>query len=188
AMNSQYSTAHKSVPYKTVFGQPPHCDTNLVNLFENNYSYPQTEKSNSSSDSLISETDSQSTIVSELNNDVKSSKIDPFCFEETRQDNSDVNSNVDEEINSNADEVNGNVDKKVNSNADEEVNSDASINFNSDTDEEMYSNMDEDEVQEMNNDMDEAQEMNIQNNFQDYSEVRITSNEIIIIDDSDNDS
>ncbi|CAG8729889.1 29510_t:CDS:2, partial [Racocetra persica] len=112
----------------------------------------------SDSQTLVSETDSQ-----ELNNEIESSETGSIYFEEIRQDNSDVNSNTDEGINSNADEVNGRMNTK----------------FISDTDEEMYSNMDEDE----------AQEMNIQNNFlQDYSEARITSNEIIIIDDSDNDS
>ncbi|CAG8595070.1 16685_t:CDS:2 [Racocetra fulgida] len=139
-MNSQYSTAYKSVPYEIVFGQPPRLDTNLANLFENNHFYPPTEESSLLSDSqtLVSETDSQ-----ELNNDVESSEIGSIYFEEIRQDNSDVNNNTDEEINK------------------------------------MYSNMDEDE----------AQEMNTQNNFlQDYSEARITSNEIIIIDDSDSDS
>ncbi|CAG8503638.1 8511_t:CDS:2 [Racocetra persica] len=152
-MNSQYSIAHKSTPYEIVFRKPPHYDTNLANLFENNnYSHSPTEKS---SPSLVSETDSQATIKSGLNNDAESPEIDPFYSEEMRQDNSDVNNNADEEINS-----------RVN------------INFNSDTDKEMYSNMDEDE-----------DEVNIQNNFiQDYSEARIISKEIVIIDDSDNDS
>ncbi|CAG8745555.1 7620_t:CDS:2, partial [Racocetra fulgida] len=61
--------------------------------------------------SLVSETDSPSTIRSELNYDVESSEIDPFYFEEPWQGNSDVNSNADEEtwqdnsdVNSNADE------------------------------------------------------------------------------------
>ena len=83
-MNSQYSTAHKSVPYELVFGQLPHCDTNLVNLLENdNYSPPPVEASSSSSDSLTltSETDSQLTIVSEFNDDIEDFEIDPFYFE-----------------------------------------------------------------------------------------------------------
>ncbi|CAG8514716.1 10901_t:CDS:1, partial [Racocetra fulgida] len=86
AMNSQYSTAYKSVPYKLVFGQLPHCDTNLVNLLENNnYLHTSDEESSSSSDSLTlsSETDSQLTIISEFNNNIKNSEIDPFYFEET---------------------------------------------------------------------------------------------------------
>ncbi|CAG8711265.1 20020_t:CDS:1, partial [Racocetra persica] len=79
--------------------------------------------SSSDSQALVSETDSQSTIISELNHDVESSKINSFYFEETRQDNSDVTSNADEETNSNAEQVNGAAYNKVVSNADEEVNS-----------------------------------------------------------------
>ncbi|CAG8834523.1 13714_t:CDS:1, partial [Cetraspora pellucida] len=71
-------------------------------------SYSLIDESSSSLDSstLVSETDSQSTIESELNNDVESSEIDSFYFEETQQDNSDMNSNIDEKINSNADYIN----------------------------------------------------------------------------------
>ncbi|CAG8622095.1 5420_t:CDS:2, partial [Cetraspora pellucida] len=146
-MNNQYCTVHKSVPYEIVFGQPSNCDRNLANLIESNYFYLLTDESSSSSDSstLVSETDSQSTIESELNNDVESSEINLFYFEEIQQDNSNINSNTDKKINSNANYINDDVNNKINSDTDK-ANSNVSINFNSDIDEERYSNMDKDEA------------------------------------------
>ncbi|CAG8723679.1 14430_t:CDS:2, partial [Dentiscutata erythropus] len=33
-MNTQYCFAHKSIPYKVVFGQLPHCDINLIDIYK----------------------------------------------------------------------------------------------------------------------------------------------------------
>ncbi|CAG8768179.1 13239_t:CDS:1, partial [Cetraspora pellucida] len=57
AMNTQYCSAYKSIPYKLVFEQLLHCDTNLVDILESEESL--------NNHTLISE-DSQSIIVSEI--------------------------------------------------------------------------------------------------------------------------
>ncbi|CAG8593266.1 5667_t:CDS:2, partial [Gigaspora margarita] len=63
-MNNQYCSAHKTTPYNLVFGQYPYCDTNLVDLLENDQ---QNEEPNSSIDDFP-ETDSDMTFVT-ANND-----------------------------------------------------------------------------------------------------------------------
>ncbi|CAG8588344.1 10572_t:CDS:2, partial [Racocetra fulgida] len=75
-----YCTAHKSIPYKLVFGQLPHCDTNLADILENEESL--------NNHALVSE-DSQSTIVSEINNKTAESELDEIYFEELQEYNND---------------------------------------------------------------------------------------------------
>ncbi|CAG8738133.1 2556_t:CDS:2, partial [Gigaspora rosea] len=112
----QHCTAQKSAPYQLVFRQLPHCDTNLLNLLENdNYSYLSAKGSDSSLDghTLRSEMDFQPTIISEINNEIEN-------FEEN-YDDSDTILDVDDlqEMNSDADEwpeINNSADKQKNTN------------------------------------------------------------------------
>ncbi|KAF0503055.1 retrotransposon nucleocapsid protein [Gigaspora margarita] len=59
-MNNQYCSAHKTTPYKVVFGQYPYCDTNLVDTLED---YQQ----NDSSLNDFPESDSEMTFVTANN-------------------------------------------------------------------------------------------------------------------------
>ncbi|CAG8643027.1 10506_t:CDS:1 [Dentiscutata erythropus] len=65
-MNTQYCSAHKSIPYKVIFEQLPHCNTNLINLYENE------ELSNNNA--LISE-GSQLTIISDISSEMFESEF-----------------------------------------------------------------------------------------------------------------
>ncbi|CAG8511013.1 15089_t:CDS:1 [Racocetra fulgida] len=65
-MNTQYCSAHKSILYKLVFGQLPHCNTNLVDIIESE------ELLNNNT--LIFE-DSQSTIVTEISSETFESEF-----------------------------------------------------------------------------------------------------------------
>ncbi|CAG8513182.1 41892_t:CDS:2 [Gigaspora margarita] len=138
-MNTQHSTAQKSVPYQLVFRQLPHCDTSLVNLLENNnYSYLSAKGSDSSLDgqALISEMDFQPTILSEINNEIEN-------IEETYDDSDTI----------------------------------------CDMDDLQEMNSDEDEWHEMNNSADEQEH----NNAMKIEDRMVNSNEIILIEDSDDD-
>ncbi|CAG8719652.1 4237_t:CDS:1, partial [Cetraspora pellucida] len=80
AINTQYCSAHKSIPYKLVFGQLPHCDTNLVDILESEESL--------NDHALISE-DSQSTIVSEISSETIESEFSSD-IEQDQENYSDV--------------------------------------------------------------------------------------------------
>ncbi|RIB27587.1 hypothetical protein C2G38_2160228 [Gigaspora rosea] len=63
-MNNQYCSAHKTTPYKIVFGQYPYVDTNLVDILDDDL---QNEETNSLLDDFP-ESDSEMTFVT-ANND-----------------------------------------------------------------------------------------------------------------------
>ncbi|CAG8839992.1 22872_t:CDS:1, partial [Cetraspora pellucida] len=83
AMNTQYCFAHKSIPYKLVFGQLPHYDTNLVDIFESEESL--------NNQTLISE-GSQSTIVSEISSDTVSESEFSSTIEQVQENCSNIDS------------------------------------------------------------------------------------------------
>ncbi|CAG8460170.1 6144_t:CDS:2 [Cetraspora pellucida] len=64
-----------------IFGQLPHCDTNLINILE--------DEESSDNYTLISE-NSQSTISSEISNETVESELDEKYFEESQEFNNDI--------------------------------------------------------------------------------------------------
>ncbi|CAG8545132.1 9015_t:CDS:2 [Cetraspora pellucida] len=81
-MNTQYCISHKSIPYKLVFGQLPHCDTNLANILENK------ELLNNH---VLESEDFQSTIVSEIDSKTTESELDEIYFEKLQEIESEFN-------------------------------------------------------------------------------------------------
>ncbi|CAG8538565.1 8514_t:CDS:2, partial [Cetraspora pellucida] len=93
AMNAQYCSAHKLIPYKLVFGQLPYCNTNLIDILEGQESV--------NNNALVSE-NSESTIASEISSissETIESDLSEKYFEESQEfDNKiqEINSDIEE--------------------------------------------------------------------------------------------
>ncbi|CAG8683804.1 4612_t:CDS:2 [Racocetra persica] len=177
-MNTQYCTAHKSISYKLVFGQLPHCDTNLANILENEKSL--------NNHTLVSE-DSQSSIVSEINSETLESELNEIYFEKLQ------------EVESELDEIYFEKSYRVDSDTEQNNYSDVDINETQEIDDvgEIQDNADEiqDNANEIQDDADKIKDDNDDYDIQKYynSEIEECSKntltpEIIEIVDLDDDS